>query len=149
MYATAVIVNVLIARPSSPSVRLTAFDHHASTIIVNGTYHHPRSGWKLLEERKAETRVVELVFLQPQQDESHAQANQELQGHLVARKQPVMVAAHDLQVVVEKADRAEERRAHNRDPDELVRELRPEQRRHQRGGKNQQAAHRRRARLGR
>ena len=42
--AAAAMVKVLIARPSSPSVKLTAFDQNNRTNSANGTYSTPRSG---------------------------------------------------------------------------------------------------------
>ena len=50
--AAAAMVKVLIARPSSPSVRLTAFEENTSTSTANGTYSHPRSGVNCLKKGK-------------------------------------------------------------------------------------------------
>src|SRR6185295_16764694 len=52
VYAAAAIANVLIARPSSPSVRFTEFDAATSTKTVNGRYHQPSSGMSRLKNGK-------------------------------------------------------------------------------------------------
>src|SRR6266487_5714179 len=52
VYAVAAIAKILIARPSRPSVRLTAFDSAVSTNAANGTYHQPRSGMTRLKNGK-------------------------------------------------------------------------------------------------
>ena len=52
MNAAAAIANVLIASPSRPSVRFTAFDAPTSTSTVNGRYPQRRSGMSHLKNGK-------------------------------------------------------------------------------------------------
>ena len=52
MNAPAATVKMLMARPSSPSVRLTAFDADTRTRTANGTYSHPMSGVNCLKNGK-------------------------------------------------------------------------------------------------
>src|SRR6266852_3443610 len=57
VYAAAAIANTLIARPSRPSVRFTAFDSAVSTNTANARYHQPRSGINRLKNGKT-SRVL-------------------------------------------------------------------------------------------
>src|SRR4051812_20840204 len=59
----------------------------------------------------------------------------------------MMIAAHDLEVVVDEADPAERRGGHHGNPDVDIRQVRPQQRGDERGGQDQQPAHRRRSGL--
>ncbi len=102
---------------------------------------------QVLEEREDEPGVVEAVALQDQQRDADRHADEDLKPHLVARQQPMVRAADDLQVVIGEADRAVSGGGQHRNPDVGVREIRPQQRRHQRRRQNQQAAHGRRARF--
>src|SRR5207244_3419012 len=57
VYAVAAIVKMLIASPSSPSVRFTAFDSAVRTNAANGTYHQPRSGMTRLKHGNPHVHV--------------------------------------------------------------------------------------------
>src|SRR5262249_62299469 len=52
VYAAAAIAKVLMARPSSPSVRFTAFDAATRTNAAKSRYHGPRSGISRLKNGK-------------------------------------------------------------------------------------------------
>ena len=112
--------------------------------------HQAERGHEALEERKDQLRIEERRVLRREHHEGHAdaQADDELPEQLVARKKPVMRSPDDLEIVVGEANRAKSDRGENCDPDERVAEVGPEQRRHERRGQNQEAAHRRRAGLG-
>ena len=85
---------------------------------------------------------------QRHQRRADAQADDELPEQLVAWQQAVMRPADDLQVVIGESDRPECRRREHGNPDERVAKIRPQQRRHERRGQDQESAHRRRAGLG-
>ena len=101
-----------------------------------------------LEERKDDARVVHALVLQDEQHDADRDADQDLEPHLVAGQQPVVRAADDLQIVVGKSDGAVPGRRQHRDPDEDVRQVGPQQRRHQGRRQDQQPAHRRGPGLG-
>ena len=52
VYAAAAMENVLMASPSRPSVRFTAFDTATSTNTANGRYQIPSSGISRLKNGK-------------------------------------------------------------------------------------------------
>src|SRR5205814_340259 len=100
------------------------------------------------EERKDQTRVVLAVVSEDQQDAANDQPDDYLKAELVPRQQTVMRTADDLQIVVRKSDGAESGGAQQGDPDVYIREVRPQERGHERRGQNQQPAHRGRAGFG-
>ena len=89
---------------------------------------------QILEEREDETRVVErrILLREQQHRDANRDGDDNQPAHLVAGDQSVMRAAHDLQVIVGEADPTECGRGEHGNPDVRVREIRPEQRRHER-----------------
>ena len=73
------------------------------------------------------------------------EANQGLQQQFAAPVQSQVLLAHHLQIVVGKADCAEGQRGTHHQPDEGVRQIRPEQRGQHDGDHDQQSSHGRRA----
>src|SRR5216117_3128115 len=62
VYAVAAIAKMLIAKPSSPSVRFTAFDSDVRTNAANGTYHQPRSGMTRLKNGNTNRVLYWVLF---------------------------------------------------------------------------------------
>ena len=105
-------------------------------------------GNQALEEREDHAGVVERrlrVVSQQNQRRSDERGDTNLSEYLVARPQAMVRAPNDLEIVVGESNRTESRGRQHRNPDVDVPQIGPEQRRHQRGGQNQQTSHRRRA----
>src|SRR5688572_3421839 len=107
---------------------------------------------QVLEEREDQLGAVDRRPLpragQPDDGGADGHGHQDQRAHLVARHQPVVRAARQLQVVVGEAHGTAAKRGRHRNPHERVGEIGPEQRRQDRRRQDQDAAHRRRARLG-
>ena len=147
MNVAAAIANVLIASPSRPSVRLTAFDQDDEGEHDERQVPPAQVGDQPLEEGEDQARVVGALLLQHHQHAADDECHENLPTHLVAWAQAMVILPNDLQVVVREADAAERRRRQHGDPDVDVRQVGPEQGGHERRGENQQAAHGRRARF--
>ena len=160
----------MIARPSRPSVRLTALlvptitqerqrdeAPHAERIADGLEERHDQVG--LRRQRRLE------AALHPRDEQLHEAARcraprprtrgrrrrrapiTDCHDELRARRQALRIAVDDLAVVVDPADRAEAQRHQQHDPDEAVVEVAPQQRRDRDRHQDQRAAHRRRAGL--
>ncbi len=80
--------------------------------------------------------------------ERRCQPDRRLPRVFFARAHAFRVSVHDLPIVVDPSDQPEAERDDQRDPDEAVRQIGPQQRRDTDRDQNQRAAHRRRAGLG-
>src|SRR5258708_33102916 len=100
---------------------------------------------KRLNERHEQSSGVFSAV--PQRDERDG--NQDAGGGLIsqlgARGKSEIAMMNNFKVVIGKADRAKGHRGKHCDPDKRIAQVRPEQRRHQDGDGDQQAAHGRRA----
>src|SRR5262245_2276223 len=103
---------------------------------------------RLLEEGEGELGREEALVRHVAEQDADGEGQGDLQRELPAGRQPQVVLARDLHVVVPETDRPEGDHRRHRDPDERVAEVGPEQgRRHDRGD-DEDPAHRRRAALG-
>jgi hypothetical protein len=135
------------ASPSSPSVRLTAFelpDHQ------HGPRHEQQGEHRevpVREERQAGPFGRVRARGPLQQVGADQEADEALADQLVLSDQALRSAAHHFQVVVQEAERPEADEHDERQHDVRVREVGPEQRRDDRGHDDEHAAHGGRARL--
>jgi hypothetical protein len=105
---------------------------------------------QILEEREDEPRVVQrrVVRREHHHRHAHAEPDEDLPAHLVARNEPMVGAPNDLEIVVGEADDTESCRRQDGDPDVRIRKIRPQQGGDDRRRQDQQSAHGRRSRLG-
>src|SRR3989338_4262222 len=104
-------------------------------------------GPQLLEKGEQDVRRVERAA-QGEQHAGNHHRGQHLERKLGLGAQAQAAAVDRLQVVVGEADSAVSHQGEERQPEERVGQVRPQQRGNHDGGKNQQAAHGGRARLG-
>src|SRR5258708_7780316 len=100
---------------------------------------------KLLEERHKQSSGVFSAVLQSDQRDRNQDAGGGLISQLGARGKSEIAMMNDFKVVIGKPDRAKRHRGKHSDPHKRIAQVRPEQRRHQDGDGDQQAAHGRRA----
>ena len=135
-----------MARPSSPSVRLTALDAPTMTSPPKRRKPPAQRDQQRLEERHRDCTGQRRI-LQLHHGIAGSKRHRELDQELALAADAVRGALGDLQVVVGKAEQPETRRDQQHDPDIGIGEIRPEQCRNHRRHQDQQAAHGRRALL--
>src|SRR5437868_2616703 len=102
---------------------------------------------ELLEERYQQSGGVFSAMLQNDQRDRNQDAGGGLIAQLGARGKSEITVMNDFEVVIGKTDCTERNRGKHGDPHKRIAEVRPEQRRHQDGDRDQQSAHGRRARF--
>ena len=112
-----------MARPSRPSVRLTALAHPTMTKTAKGMKKNPRFGWTILEKGDGQGGVESRVGVEP--DGRH-QGHQGLGHQLGPAAEPLVVLFDDLEVVVEETDEAEAQGYQDQKPDIGVVQLGPQ-----------------------
>src|ERR1700691_1754962 len=102
---------------------------------------------KLFKEWDEQHGRILSAVLQSDEGNGNQGASPDLVAQFGTRGQSQIAAMNDFQIIVGKADRTEGQRGKDRDPDKRIAQIRPKHRRHKDGDSDQQATHRRRARL--
>ena len=118
--AAAAIIAGPIASPSSPSVRLTAFDAPVITSTPNGTKNQPRFSSTSFRNGTASVLASDCARDKGQRDAGDGR-EQDLQQQLDAARHAVMRAPGQFPEIVEKPDQPEPDRDAEHDPDIRVR----------------------------
>ena len=134
-----------MARPSRPSVRLTAFAAPTMMKVDRSTYPHPRSGRTVLKKGIVTLELNPGLMIEDDADE---QRDRDLRGQPDLSRHAPAVLLGELPVVVEKADEAVSDHDHDDEPDVADGQVGPEERGDRHGEDDQDAAHRRRPFLG-
>ena len=143
--AAAIMIGTM-ARPSSPSVRLTALPAPTMTKQANGMKNQPRLISKSLKNGKV-SDVAKRPLAVAHDDECRDAGDQEFDGQPRLAGKAEMRLLGDLQIVVIEADRAEAQRHQQHHPDIDAGDVGPQQRRDDDARQDHQPAHGRRAGL--
>ena len=135
-----------MARPSSPSVRFTAFDAPSITSMPNIGNDEAERDQQLLEHRDGQRRG-ERPRVSSTSQIAAARPISACATSFDARRDALVAAPRQLQVVVGEAQRAVAQRDEQHRPDIAVAQIDPEQRGDRQREQDQHAAHRRRALL--
>ena len=112
-----------MARPSRPSVRLTALAHPTMTKTAKGDEKESQVRLDFLEKRDGQGGVESRIDVEP--DGRH-QGHQGLGHQLGPAAEPLVVLFDDLEVVVEETDEAEAQGYQDQKPDKGVVQLGPQ-----------------------
>ena len=104
-------------------------------------------GMEALNEGNDESRGILSCCLQHYQDNRDDDADQELQEQLAASGQPEIAMMNYLEIIIGETNRRKAQRRNDGDPNILVRQIRPQQRRNDDGYGDEHPAHGGRTRL--
>src|SRR6185312_11731368 len=108
---------------------------------------HGQIGPEMLKKWNHQTCRIFAVAMQKKQQNGNQNGNSYLREYFGAEGKSKIAFVDDLDIVVRKTNTAKTNSRQNRQPDKRIREIAPQQRRHQHLHQNQQAAHGWRPRL--